>query len=356
MAGGDPATHGDELTPVAGRQRWRLAGRIALLALLAALPAACALQELLGPRVPAEWNALIEDIRGFERRIGFHSTDNFRSLSEERKHYFFCGYASPLVLPYSYEDPAIRWRDVATKEECATLSAGADIYFGRVEALGEIGTPVTLSMVSSRLDRFIYVVIHEDCHDQFDLPYGIEEALCNVLAYKAMADFTDEKFGARAREDRAARRYVEGESRRTRETKDYYEQLELLYARHQRNEVSSDALLRERAWIFVKAGWSMAWRYGPLNNVILASHMTYSRHYAFLESVLDAHHGDLARAVAFFKRVDRVKPSPAAIMGQRGLASSESVEFIRAYEAAVVDTIRTELATGVHAPRIDTGR
>ena len=326
------------------KRAW-LAWRIALLALLA-LSAACALQELLGPRVPGEWAALVEDIRGFERRIGFRPTDNFRSLSEERKHYFFCGYASPLVLPYSYEDPAIHWHDVETKEECARLGAGGDIYFGRVEALGEIGTPVTLSMVSSRLDRFIYVVIHEDCHDQFDLPYGIEEALCNVLAYKGMADFTDEKFGSRAREERAARRYVEAESRRTRATKDYYDQLELLYARHGRNEVSADSLLRERAWILTKAGLSMTWKYGALNNVILASHMTYSRHYAFLESVLDAHHGDIARTVAFFKRVDQLKPSPAAVMRQRKIASEQSVEFIRAYESAVVDTIRRELATG----------
>ena len=327
------------------RRAW-LAGRVALLALLA-LSAACALQDLLGPRVPEEWAVLLEDIRGFERRIGFRPTDNFRSVSEERKHYLFCGYASPLVLPYSYEDPAIHWHDVETKDECARLGAGGDIYFGRVEAIGEIGTPVTLSMVSSRLDRFIYVVIHEDCHDQFDLPYGIEEALCNVLAYKGMADFTDGRFGSRAREDRAARRYVEAESRRTRATKDYYDQLALLYARRERDEVSADGLLRERAWILAKAGWSMTWKYGPLNNVILASHMTYSRHYGFLESVLDAHHGDLARTISFFRHVDRVKPSPETVMRQQRITSKEGVEFIRAYEAAIVDTIRRELAASL---------
>lgn len=323
----------------------RLARRIAVLTLLATLPVACApLQELFDPRVPAEWTALVESIRGFERRIGFHPTGNFLTFSEERASYPFCGYTSRLVLPYSYEDPAIQWRDAETKEECAGFGAGADIYFGRVEAMGEIGTPVTLSMVSSRLDRFIYLVIHEDCHDQFDLPYGVEEALCNVLAYKAMAAFTDEKFGANAREDRATRRHAELESRRTQEMKDYYDQLELLYARHARNDVSTDGLLRQRAWILAKAGWSMSWKYGPLNNVIIASHMTYSRHYAFLESVLDAHHGDLARTVAFFRNVDRMKPSPEAVMQRRGIASGKSVEFIRAYEETVIETVRNALA------------
>jgi hypothetical protein len=71
--------------------------------------------------------------------------------------------------------------------------------------------------------------------------------------------------------------------------------------------------------------------------------MTYSRHYAFLEGVLDAHRGDLARTVAFFKHVDRIKPPPLAVMRERHIASEKSVEFIRAYEAAVVATIRREL-------------
>jgi hypothetical protein len=218
------------------------------------LPAACApLADLFAPRVPAEWTELVEAIQGFEQRIGFRPTENFRTFSGNRNHYAFCGYASPLILPYSYEDPAIQWSGAETREECVKSNADADIYFRRVEALGEIGTPVTLSMVSSRLDRFIYVVIHEDCHDQFDLPYGIEEALCNVLAYAAMAAFTDERFGSHASQDRAARRYAEQESRRTRATKDYYDRLELLYARHERHEVSSESLMLARAWILARA-------------------------------------------------------------------------------------------------------
>jgi hypothetical protein len=95
----------------------------------------------------------------------------------------------------------------------------------------------------------------------------------------------------------------------------------------------------------------MTWKYGPLNNVILASHMTYSRHYGFLESVLDAHRGDLARTVAFFKHVDRIKPSPATVMRQQRIAAEESAEFIRAYEQAVIDTIRKALATEGPSPR-----
>src|SRR3990172_7330364 len=86
-------------------------------ALLAALTAGCAgLGELFAPSVPgvtSEWAALLHEIRAYERRIGFVNTDNFVDLSREQDEYPFCGYASRLTLPYSYEDPAIQWLDTA---------------------------------------------------------------------------------------------------------------------------------------------------------------------------------------------------------------------------------------------------
>src|SRR5690606_27146866 len=95
---------------------------------------------------------------------------------------------------------------------------GGDFFFGWVEAVGEAGTPVTPAMITSQLDRFLYLVIHEDCHDQFDLPYGVEEALCNLITYRAMSEFAQEAFGAEGFEDRAIRRYAGRERDRTHAT------------------------------------------------------------------------------------------------------------------------------------------
>ena len=296
------------------------------------------------PGIPGEWATFVDEVRAFERRIGFQPTDNFLDFSEEQPGYFFCGYASRLTLPYSYQDPAIRWHDSVTEQDCRTLADGADMVFGQVEALGESAAPVTPGMITSKIDRFLYVVIHEDCHDQFELPYGVEEALCNLITYKAMAVFSDEKFGARAREDRAIRRYADVESVRTRATITHYEQLATLYARYARNELTADALMRQRAMIFLKAQWAQGWGNGPLNNVRIASDMTYSRHYPLLEQVFDAFGRDLARTVAFFKHVDRIKPARAAVMARHGIATEESAEFLRAYEAAVIETIKRALA------------
>ncbi len=326
-------------------------------ALVAAVTAGCAgVGELFAPSAPGvtdEWAALLHEIRAYERRIGFVDTDNFVDLSREQDEFPVCGYASRLTLPYSYEDPAIQWLDAATEEACRARGHDADAYYATVEAWGEVGTPVTPAMVASKLDRFLYLVIHEDCHDQFGLPYGIEEALCNLITFKAMAAFTEEKYGPYAREHRAIRRYAETQSRVTRATITHYEQLATLYARYEGKEISSDVLLQERATIFKLAAKPLAWTKGELNNVSIANNMTYSRHYPFLESVFDALGRDLARTVAFFRHVDALKPASADVMKRHGIAAENSLEYIRAYEAAVVDTIRKALANAdrVSSPR-----
>jgi hypothetical protein len=326
----------------------RSAGRWLVAVLLAVLAAGCAqVGELLAPTapgVPEEWAPLLAEIRAFERRIGFRETDNFHDLDDAQESFPFCGHVSRLYLPYSYEDPAIRWLESVSEEECRGLGHGADTFFGAVEAWGEVGTPVTPSMIGGRIDRFIYLVIHEDCHDQFDLPYGIEEALCNLITFKGMALFGGEKFGRFAGPNRAIRRYADTQSRLSRATITYYDRLAALYARHARAEISSAALLRERAVLLKDAERALAWGRGELNNVGLANDMTYSRHYPLMERVFETLGGELGRTVAFFRHIDKVKPATAAVMKRHRLKTAEGVEFIRAYEAAIVDTIESALS------------
>jgi hypothetical protein len=313
--------------------------RLAALALLVATIAGCT-----GVRVPKAWEPLLEEVRAFEQRIGFKKTATFVEFSEEQGRVPFCGHVSRLYLPYSYEDPAILWFDVATEQECRAHADGADVYFGTVEVLGEVGAAVSPEVLAVQLHRFLYLIIHEDCHEQFEFPYGIEEALCNLLAYKAMAAFSEEKYGAQAREYVAIQRYANAETERTRAIRTHYEQLAGYYAQYERKEMSVEALLKERARVFGRAERVLAWRRGSLNNVGMANEMTYSRHYPLLEGVYDALGRDLARTVAFFKRVDAIKPSPNEVMKKHGIADKDGVDFIRTYEAKIVGTIEKALA------------
>jgi hypothetical protein len=326
--------------------------RIALALVLAAAAGCTLLQDaatrLPGPRLYEKGAVMIEGIRVFERRIGFRDTDNFQDVDHDTESYPFCGTSPTFYLPYSYQDPAIRWIEASTEEECRQdAGEGMDIYFDQTEALGESGTPVTQSMLSGSLVRFVYLVLHEDCHDQFDLPFGIEEPLCNVIAYHAMEAYAGEKDRFSALERVALRRYAVREPERTRQAKVYYEQLETLYARYARREISPQAASEGRAKILGAAERSLAWTKGSLNNVGIANDMTYSRHFPYLEGVFIALDRDLSRTVAFFRQVDRDKPTPAAVMKRYGLKSDKSVEFIRAYEAAVLETIEKALPEAV---------
>jgi len=295
------------------------------------------------PYVSGEWAELLNEVRAYERRIGFVDTDNFADLTQDYDAFYFCGVASPLVLPYSYEDPAITWTEPESEEECSEqASKDTDVYYGASEALGEVGTPVTPSMIANKLDRFLYLVMHEDCHDQFNLPVGIEEALCDVITYKGIAEFARSRFGVISGEHRAILHYAEAQSKIALATIAYYTRLETLYARHARGEITVGALLHERAAIFRAAKKPLALTDGELNNVALANDMTYSRHYPYLETVFDALGRDLPRTITFFRRIDKIKPAPGSV-AQKYRVEEGRVEFVRAYEAEVVDTIRSAL-------------
>jgi len=297
------------------------------------------------PRSYAEVAALIDTLRVFEARIGYRETKNFRRLAEDRPSFPFCGNAPRLYLPYSYEDPAIKWYDVATEEQCRSLEEGTDVYFGQSEALGEIDTPVTPAMLAASLPRLIYVVLHEDCHDQFDLPYGIEEALCNVIGYHALPIFAAEQYGRLRAEYYATDRYASVASAEAQTTIRFYDEVAALYARHAKLATRPErVVLDERNRIFRRAGRALGWGDDAVNNVLLANAMTYSRHYPFIEEVFASLDNDVARTVAFFREVEHARPTPDEVMRRQALSSRESVDYLRAYEGAVVETARKLLA------------
>ena len=326
--------------------KWNPLFSLATLVLIGALFTGCArVQDLLfpDPRVPADWTALLAEVRTFERGLGFRATKNFRTVVSGQGGYTLCGYAPRLQLPYSYEDPLIRWADATTEPDCRAGAGNNDFYFAHIEAVGEIGTALTPGMLEGRLDRFLYLVIHEDCHDQFDFPYGYEEALCNVIGYKGMAAFAAQKYGAQTREARAVRTYVDTQSQLTRAVVGYYGDVERLYARHARGEIVDAGALQARVPIFASAERTLGWSKNKLNNVGLANEMTYSRHYPQIERVYEALGGDLTALIAFFKRVDSAQPARKDLLKRLRITDEKSARAVRAYEAAVADSVDRQL-------------
>ena len=198
-------------------------------------------------------------------------------------------------------------------------------------------------MLAGKLDRFVYLVIHEDCHDQFELPYGIEETLCDFITHQAMIAFARGKYATGSSELRAIVRYAETQASMSLATIDVYARIEALYARRQRGAISIAALLREREAIYRAAERSLGFTAGALNNVSLASNMTYSRYYPQVEQAFAANSSDLARTIALFRKIDAARPAPATVQKQQRIDDVRSSEFLRAYENAVIGAMRAAL-------------
>jgi hypothetical protein len=297
----------------------------------------------MAPRSHAEWTALLEDVRRYQRRIGFEPTANFHRADEASEGYPRCGHASPFYLPYSYQDPAIRWQDVRTEAECRASVESMDVDFSMIEAVANRGTPVTRNMLVAPFARFVYLVLHEDCHAQFGLPSGIEEALCNALAFAGMDEIAEERFSDAPEEYRSLADFARAGSARADFTLALYEELAALYERHENGLISAETLLSERGEIFRTAEQRLARPEGSLNNVWLATLITYSRHYPLMRRVLDAFDGDLARAVAFFRRLDAARAAQDAVAAKLGQGGEDGIERVRAHEAAIVSAIERAL-------------
>ena len=136
---------------------------------------------------------------------------------------------------------------------------------------------------------------------------------CDFITHQAMIAFARGKFAPGSREQRAIVRYAESQASMSLATIDVYARVEALYARQQRGELSVEALLRERETIYRAAERPLGFAAGALNNVSLASNMTYSRYYPQIDEAFVASGRDLARTVALFRKIDAARPAPATV-------------------------------------------
>ena len=137
---------------------------------------------------------LIEEIKEFERELGFVETENFRTYSPETEAYHYLFYTSSTQLPHSLDDPALI-AAIGTRDSVSLDYQKYDAFFYSIPSVAGEGTPVTESLMQAPLDRFIQIIFHEDWHEQVDLPLGLEEPSAEIIGYTAAMLFTRKKFG-----------------------------------------------------------------------------------------------------------------------------------------------------------------
>ena len=306
---------------------------------------------VITPDLLTEWQAIVRDLRVFQRTFGFRETRNFQSVSTKVVENRFCGIVSKRYLPYSYEDPAVSWYEDLPQEECVPEHRGQDVYFGTREVLGEVATPVTQSMLHGSLDRFAYLVIHEDCHDQFKQPYGIEEALCDVIAHEAMKRYARQPPRASQPAWQTLVTYAVHQTALSKETAVQFEHVQAFFDESKKARLSDRRFLEQRAILFAEVERKIEWKPGDANNVTLAEAITYSRHYDRLEKIYVRLGSDLAAFVSHFQQLDPALAGIRRALRRKGLAESRGAAYLRAYENAILDLAEQKLPAEKPAER-----
>lgn len=189
--------------------------------------------------------ALVREIKEYEARVGWSSTDNFREYSDALVSYTSCTIASRLSFG-TFLDPRL------TKDECVEAGALNDTKFFEHEALAGKGTPLSRSLVHAKLTRFIYVVFHEDFHEQIRrIPtLALNESATQLVGFLAAREFTREKYGESSEEYRAFARIVEDFLANAYIQQRYHQALERIYADVRDGERDSVSGLAQKALLY----------------------------------------------------------------------------------------------------------
>jgi hypothetical protein len=146
---------------------------------------------------------IIRQIKRFEKSIGFRPTKNFLSYEPSdpkgSKECFYAVYFTPkTVLPYSYDDLRMRrrWSGAKPIDISKIDSKKYDIYSYQPEAVARRtgGTLIRDNLIKSSLSRLIYLIIHEDWHNNNSLPIYIDESAAEWISHIGALEFAYQHF------------------------------------------------------------------------------------------------------------------------------------------------------------------
>lgn len=265
---------------------------------------------------------LIAEIKTFEKEIGFHETENFKTYHPEVGAYNYLFYTSSTQLPYSLDDPALV-AAIGTRDSVYIDYRQYDAYFYSIPSVAGKGTPVTKSLMQAPLSRFIQIIFHEDWQEQIDLPHGLEEPSAEIIGYAAALAFTGEKYGQDSQVHRTLKKHFENKLGESEVYGEYYTRLETLYAQYQEGKLSELDTLIRKVRLLEAMGNELYGIWGgkpdQLNNAFIAFQMTYLRHLPLMHEVFQATDFDLAETIRIFLSLPGQEKSFATLEQIKGV-------------------------------------
>lgn len=279
---------------------------------------------------------LVEEIKAFEKKLDFKETENFRAYSSKTEAYDYYFYTPIIKLPYSLGDPLLQF-GTGTRQSANIDTKKYDVYFYSIQALAGIKTPVTRSLIEAPLSRFIFVIIHEDWHEQIDLPLGIEEPSGQIVGYAVAMLFAREKFGSDSTIYKTLGQELNGKLKESKVYSKYYEQLQALYAEYKAGIISETetSLRKEQSLKAMGDELKEIWGAKPdqLNNAFIAFQMTYLRHLPLMYQVFLAADSNLNETLTIFRS-----------MPEQGI-SANNLDDIKRIEKQVTDYLQNKLGS-----------
>lgn len=268
---------------------------------------------------------LIDEIKAFEKEHGFLETENFKTYRPELGAYDYLFFTSSTQLPYSLDDPALV-AAVGTRDSVYIDSQKYDAYFYSIPSVAGEGTPLTRSLMQAPLDRFIQVIFHEDWHEQVDLPMGLEEPSAEIIGYTAAMLFTRDRFGQDSSVYQTLQKHFANKLRESEVYREYYGELEALYAQYHEGKLSELDTLIRKARLLEAMGSELyrIWGGRPdqLNNAFIAFQMTYLRHLPLMHEVFAATDSDLTKTIRLFLAMPEQGTGYASLEQVKGIEAS----------------------------------
>jgi len=279
---------------------------------------------------------LVKEIKAFQKKLGFDPTENFVSYSDKKEAYDYYFYAPVADLPYSLDDPALKYGEV-TARTSSIDTRKYDVFYYSIPALAGISTPITKSLLESPLHRFIFIIFHEDWHEQIKSPLGIEEASGELMGYVSSLLFTEERFGRDSEVYATLDRELTNKLKESRVFQSYYEKLSALYAENRSGKVTEAETLSRKSQLIrsldddIYGVWGK--RRDQLNNAFIAFQMTYYRHLNLMHDVFSASNSDIMATIKVLRGIP-----------EQGGSFDNDIERVKGIELRVAEYIRNNRA------------
>jgi len=255
---------------------------------------------------------LVKEVNEFSKqRLHFKQSVNFQKYSNDNTVYFCVRLAPKGKLAYDYVQGEIKSMVFETLEEALEAAEKSkkthDAYVYRLDAVAG-GYPLTNAFVMLDKPRQVFLVLHEDWHDNVDFSLSLEEATGNIIGYVGAIEFF-KKYEKDAAFAKDAERSVHWALSKARVVVKFYQKLEKLYAQkgidestreYARTEIFKEAK-KECIEIDKKTGLTLSNL--EFNNATLSTWMTYDRYFDLAWRVYLGTGKNLKKTAAIFRSI-----------------------------------------------------